>query len=1435
MTDTGFNDDSSDCQKTKNDRQVKSQLLHPNYLQKFGIAYNTNIACLICLTCSIALAPGHMVEHIKNQHGDCGIRLDQKLVDEDLALLMLSPQLPLMDTAIRDEILGLSVHSAWQCNLCNKVYGAQSSMLKHHNMEHNTMPVPTTWTQVYAQRLNHTLHRSFFPITPALQPIKQPAQIIIHELRSRMEALDGKPTGHRLDPRLLSPWLKSNRWSELIKNHSIDELLALVAPVKTTEFPRLVEAVHSLFLGSEDMFSFIPELILQRLNSPDPAKDGINNQPFHCHQDHIHRMKEYTTPVVQLLAMLLRPSTSLVFPLSSEADKRLNDLRDAISDPHAFALSMKVLRILIALWTHTWTPNQDNLFPDPTIVCLALMMLQPDGSFKHPKYTTGPIARFEYCMRNTFMIEIYRKVKLDPTTSFQFQMELLAPWFTEKYDSTFNSLRSLQHRATAIAESTMALPRVWWLDRKHYQTMLYEGCQVTFSNIQCTFVKIEHVLIKAWQQNVLCGLNLHAQYNDLADDLTNTAVGYSFITDPRNPFNQHCDSLITAILKDPLLRKRFIAVEHEDGTLTWNKMILRSWLYQYAQFEGLLLVRGQMLGGAPGRGTELTAMTYTNIATSTHRNCVAFGKYLAMLVTYHKGTALTGSEKLIPHAFDGVTSDLIIQNLAIARPFAQLAAFICHHDSPDIRQLYRDHLFVNNGKLFTSTEVSRIMQSYTEETIGVKLGLQAWRQVSIAFRRKLCSGLDDLMEIDEQDTISAQQATHSRRTENRIYGLSADALSGVAEDVLPLYLDASTDWQIISRAVPGGLGLAYYDCQAIHFDKLVQAGAISPSSKGSLIAPTLSATKITAEMTSAITEQVLQGIPNAVQHVVTTAIEQALTNFSEILLSLLSYYKIKLCSIAGTNLQVEIQDALKLYASQNGQDRNTQTCQNSLALTSSPLLNREFISEFNISSSNPAPSESSYISDGDLSYVTDDKASIHDALSSDGPVEIITQDISSPQIEKYDLTGNLESAALAGLCAALHNPQATWSSPEQKHAVIAVLQLKQDVCAFLRTGAGKTMLAIIPALIEGGQVTVVILPLKSLISDYKRKLKQMKIPFEHYTGAEEEIITGNHALILVSADRSRTPGWRQTVARIHNTKKVNRFIFDEGQLALTDNDFRPALQHLEDVRTIPVQLVVLSATIPIASEKALAKAFGLTHDWIGIRMSTDRPELEYIMHSPTRSHEATCAAVLETLHAEMKTFTQSDRALIFVSLKEEEGRPIVEALGCDFYEGGESMADQKREAIYHRWIQGIHKVMVCTNAFGAGNDYPNVRLVIHAGTPKQMIGFTQEVGRAGRDGQWAKCVIIPRYKSNMGKYQHPPKDGIDHRGYKAMWTMIYRSNHCIRYSITSFTDKEGMSCGVTENSPRCSRCLVPAIVQCVLYYFTIMNTSNTFIQKCRKK
>jgi superfamily II DNA helicase RecQ len=213
-------------------------------------------------------------------------------------------------------------------------------------------------------------------------------------------------------------------------------------------------------------------------------------------------------------------------------------------------------------------------------------------------------------------------------------------------------------------------------------------------------------------------------------------------------------------------------------------------------------------------------------------------------------------------------------------------------------------------------------------------------------------------------------------------------------------------------------------------------------------------------------------------------------------------------------------------------------------------------------------------------------------------------------------------AAKGVLRNVLHDCHAEWTCEEQKRAVLEVLQLKHDVLVILRTGAGKTMLPIIASQLErGNKVTAVVLPLKSLVNDYTRRLKDMGIGYELFQGQHTKQLTGAHGLVLVSADMAKQSHWKQCLVELNERQPVARLIFDEGHFAVTGSDYRSALRNLYDLQTIPMQLVVLSATIPPTFEGPICDAFGLEPDTVVICTPSDRPELEYILQPCQKSSQ----------------------------------------------------------------------------------------------------------------------------------------------------------------------------------------------------------------------
>jgi hypothetical protein len=213
---------------------------------------------------------------------------------------------------------------------------------------------------------------------------------------------------------------------------------------------------------------------------------------------------------VGLLAMLLRPKQNYQLShLTDQVKTLLKRLKRALSAGDEKSTADCAHKLLIAMWTSKWLAAIGDTLDDPTICYLALTMVEADGGIKEAKYATTTIARLEYCMRLMFLIEmVLMKNTEGEVMEFEDAAKALQPWYTEKVESTFNSLRSLMHRASSIAYSTMSLPRIWWSDRTTYHSMLYKGDKIEFPSIQKAMLEMERTAVKLWEDKVMCGTAL---------------------------------------------------------------------------------------------------------------------------------------------------------------------------------------------------------------------------------------------------------------------------------------------------------------------------------------------------------------------------------------------------------------------------------------------------------------------------------------------------------------------------------------------------------------------------------------------------------------------------------------------------------------------------------------------------------------------------------------------------------------------------------------------------------------------------------------------------------------------------------------------------------------------------------------------------------------
>ncbi|KIK74009.1 hypothetical protein PAXRUDRAFT_37055 [Paxillus rubicundulus Ve08.2h10] len=441
------------------------------------------------------------------------------------------------------------------------------------------------------------------------------------------------------------------------------------------------------------------------------------------------------------------------------------------------------------------------------------------------------------------------------------------------------------------------------------------------------------------------------------------------------------------------------------------------------------------------------------------------------------------------------------------------------------------------------------MTKYSLPRLHYALTINPWCHIQTAWKCKFKCSSEEVREDNSRDDVEALQAGHSHATENQIYGLSVEALAGAVEDVLPFYLEASTSWQRQCNTFPGGSQFPYWQARSIHFTAMPATEAAMHNSSTSYVAlPAVSAQDISRQ------------VVDMLRPVLTTLVQDAISDALEgkLIPDTVTMNK-------GKGKAVEEEPSEETQG-----DRG----EGSFALIDS---DEQDLTE------GPSHTKSS-IADSTAPSIT--------------PI--------SPTLDSACTSQGMEHKALSTMRGILQNSSTTWRSTEQREAMMAVLEHSSDVVAVLGTGAGKSMLAIVPSMMEEATATVLVLPLNSLIMDYEHHLTRMAVPYQLRSAPI------GHQSHLVSADKAQSGSWQSALARLAQKKMIAHVVFDEAHIPIIAKDYHKTLNNIYQVCSLPMQLVLLSATLPPSFMPELATSYNLLQ-------STNRPEHIYLLEKITHT------------------------------------------------------------------------------------------------------------------------------------------------------------------------------------------------------------------------
>ncbi len=322
---------------------------------------------------------------------------------------------------------------------------------------------------------------------------------------------------------------------------------------------------------------------------------------------------------------------------------------------------------------------------------------------------------------------------------------------------------------------------------------------------------------------------------------------------------------------------------------------------------------------------------------------------------------------------------------------------------------------------------------------------------------------------------------------------------------------------------------------------------------------------------------------------------------------------------------------------------------------------------------------------------------------------------------------------------------------------------RQDVLVVMPTGGGKSLCYQIPALVFGG-LTVVISPLISLMKDQVEQLRQLGVPAVMLNSSlsmdqyrrNRDLVAGNTAKLLYLAPEALL---KSNMLELLSTVKVDCLAIDEAHcISQWGHDFRPEYR----------QLIKARANFPHAACAALTAT------------ATPRVRQDIQNSLEMKSGKEFVASFnRENLFIQVAPKDNPlDQTLRFIENFENQSgiiychsRKQVESLSDTLTRYGFSvkpyhagLSDIERSRNQEAFIRDDVQIIVATIAFGMGIDKPNVRFVQHYDLPKNIESYYQEIGRAGRDGLQAHCLLLFSYADVQKiKYFIDQKDPAEKR------------------------------------------------------------------------
>ncbi|MFO7541099.1 MAG: DNA helicase RecQ [Chloroflexota bacterium] len=378
---------------------------------------------------------------------------------------------------------------------------------------------------------------------------------------------------------------------------------------------------------------------------------------------------------------------------------------------------------------------------------------------------------------------------------------------------------------------------------------------------------------------------------------------------------------------------------------------------------------------------------------------------------------------------------------------------------------------------------------------------------------------------------------------------------------------------------------------------------------------------------------------------------------------------------------------------------------------------------------------------------------------------------------------------------------------EMQPEIIENVLAKRDTLAIMPTGSGKSLCYQLPALLFSG-LTVVVSPLISLMEDQVQQLREVGITavslnsslhYEEYNYTLNQIRAGAVKLLYVAPETLLRP---ETLLLLEQVG-VDCLTIDESHcISEWGHDFRPEYRQLVQVRQRLSDAVCLAVTataterVQVEIKESLAIDDGAT-----FIASFDRENLNLRVEPKTDALAQTMAFLNDHRGEAGIVYCATRRQVDELTAHlQQHGWPVLP------YHAG--LDDQARQRNQRRFTYEEGQIVVATIAFGMGINKSNVRFILHYDLPKNLESYYQQIGRAGRDGLPADCLLLFNYNDvqtiNYFIRQQAETQQIGARLRLEALLGFAESSQCRRQPLLAYFGEtyEGDTCDMCDNCLR---------------------------------